>query len=61
MAKLSLEDAARVVLKGGDGRPREDGTEKPAPKITLPRLRFLERPMPEWEEPPPPKKKGMRK
>jgi len=50
-SRMSLEKAARMVLHGDSGE--DDGDEvgqrgvRPV-KITLPRLNFLERPLPEW-------------
>jgi hypothetical protein len=55
--KITFEDASRAVRN----RQRQDDEEgpgqkgaRPPAKITLPRLNFLERPMPAWEEPPKP-------
>ncbi len=56
----SRPDAALAVL----GRPEPDREERgPKPKITLPRVAFLERPLPDWwDEPiPPPRKPASKK
>jgi hypothetical protein len=62
--KMSLEKAARALLgktdDENDAKRREHGYR---PKITLPRLKFLEKPMPPWDEPnrpAPTKPKGQR-
>lgn len=57
---LTLEQAARVHLRGErhvsdpDDEDRRQGMR--TPKVTLPRVRWLERPGPEWVEPPQPKR-----
>jgi hypothetical protein len=54
--RISLEDAARAML----GREKDDEQEKsrsgirPVSKITLPRVAWVEKPGPEWTEPPKP-------
>lgn len=48
--KMSLERAAKLLLRGEDdieeGADRRTKDEKA--KITLPRVNFLERPLPSW-------------
>jgi hypothetical protein len=56
--RITIEDAARAML-GREHDNDDDETAgrkgvRPSAKITLPRLNFLERPMPAWEEPPKP-------
>jgi hypothetical protein len=46
----ALEDAARYALD----KPKAEKQERPQP--SLPRLRFLEKPLPPWDIPPTPKK-----
>jgi hypothetical protein len=49
----SIEDVARAVL----GRPEPEREDRgPKPTITLPRIEFLERPLPSWWDEPPPRK-----
>jgi hypothetical protein len=46
-------DMVRQVL----GVDRLERAAVPRPKITLPKLRFMEKPMPDWVEPPRPTRK----
>jgi hypothetical protein len=61
--RITLEEAARAML----GREDEDEEKpnrgsRPPSKITLPRVAWLDRPGPQWEEPPRParRRKGVR-
>jgi hypothetical protein len=45
------DDMVRQVL----GRDRQDRATT-VPKVSLPKLKFLERPMPDWDEPPRPRR-----
>jgi hypothetical protein len=47
-------DAIRQVL----GIDKRDRAAVPKPSITLPKLKFMEKPMPDWVEPPRPRRKG---
>jgi hypothetical protein len=56
---ISLEDAARTLL----GRERDDNEQetsnrgaRPPSKITLPTVKWMEKPGPEWEAPQKPPK-----
>jgi hypothetical protein len=53
---MFFERATREILD--KPRPRVIGEK---PKITLPRLKFMERPMPPWDEPTPRKPPVRRK
>jgi hypothetical protein len=61
--RLTIEVATRAVLRGKQHVPDQaddDADHRPGPrtpKITLPRVRWLEKPGPTWVEPPKPARK----
>jgi hypothetical protein len=58
--RISLEDAARAVLSREDEQEEPHRKSRPIP--SLPRVLWLEKPGPEWVEPPrPARRRGTRR
>jgi hypothetical protein len=60
--RLNLETAAKLIL----GRERnsyteQDGRKHASPKVSLPKVHFLDRPLPDWFSEPPPSLPSVRK
>jgi hypothetical protein len=57
MSPITIEDAARAVLnrqRQDDDDPEKTNAGVRQAKITLPRVAWLEKPGPQWDEPPKP-------